>query len=336
MREPRGSVSVVSVTQKRIRVPLPSISVGGADLAVTVTYPDDGLADGCTALICWAGGSYNRPYWNFPAETYSFSQHMSERGYLVITVDPLGVGQSTKPVDGDEVGIKVMAEAGAGCVEHLRRAIGAGDPDQGLTALNDVRYVGVGHSVGGFLVTAQQALFSSYDAVAILGYTPIYRDISTDGDTTSMSVSQLIGSAAAEHIRAGSGESWDDKYVMLDRGVMRSACHLPDVPAKIIDADDALVVRWPRRPLVEASAGFGSNYALKVAVPVFLGFGAVDLSANPRSEAQNYPASDDITLQVLRHSGHCHNFSADRHRLWDRIAHWGSDIAAGQLLRSAQ
>ena len=60
--------------------------------------------------------------------------------------------------------------------------------------------------------------------------------------------------------------------------------------------------------------------------PVFLGFGDRDLTAHPRNDAAFYTASDDITVFVLEGAAHCHNFAANRHELWDRLATWAATV----------
>lgn len=307
---------------KTVSVAVPSLHPASVELSATVRYSWPGPRQDKTVLVCWPGGSYGQPYWDFPAEGYSFSRYMAERGHVIVNVDPLGVGGSTRPADGDDIGLAVMAEAAAGFTHRLRMMLESGTLASGLAPVEGAHLVGVGHSMGAALVTAQQALFSSYEAVAILGFAVRFRDLSADGDTRSMSVAELVRSPAAAHVRSGSAETWDDKYVALDRAVMRNAFHLPDVSAEIADADDALAVSWPRRPIIEAAAGFGSLYAAKVAVPVFLGLGAFDLAADPRAEVQSYPKCDDITLKVLQNSAHCHNFSTDRELLWERMNEW--------------
>jgi hypothetical protein len=59
-----------------------------------------------------------------------------------------------------------------------------------------------------------------------------------------------------------------------------------------------------------------------VTSPVFLGFSAIDVAADPRAEPVHYPAGDDITLYLLPRAGHCSNFAPTRFQLWDRIAAW--------------
>src|SRR4051812_34462338 len=72
-------------------------------LAATVHPP---AGEPRAVLICWPGGSYARAYWDMqiPGHPgYSFAEHMSAQGFLVVAADHLGVGASSKPADGDRV-----------------------------------------------------------------------------------------------------------------------------------------------------------------------------------------------------------------------------------------
>jgi pimeloyl-ACP methyl ester carboxylesterase len=89
---------------------------------------------------------------------YSFAEHMSDRGFLVIAVDPLGVGSSSRPADVDAVNLQTMATAAAEFVRRLRGLLAAGGLDRGLAPLEDVPLVAVGHSLGGCLAIVQQAV----------------------------------------------------------------------------------------------------------------------------------------------------------------------------------
>ena len=63
-----------------------------------------------------------------------------------------------------------------------------------------------------------------------------------------------------------------------------------------------------------------------ITVPVFLGFGEHDLTQDFAGSVGRYGSSNDITLYVLPGSAHCHNQSALRTDLWDRLAHWARGL----------
>lgn len=54
-------------------------------------------ADAVAALLCLAGGLYDKRYWHLQIDGhpgYSFAEHLAAAGFVVITVDHLGVGMS--------------------------------------------------------------------------------------------------------------------------------------------------------------------------------------------------------------------------------------------------
>src|SRR5215469_16267266 len=59
-------------------------------------------------LVCLPGMSYTKAYYHlevpgFPLDAYSFAVHMVKRGFLVVALDHLGVGESTQPADGRQL-----------------------------------------------------------------------------------------------------------------------------------------------------------------------------------------------------------------------------------------
>ena len=108
-----------------------------------VVHPPSNGGPPLAVLVCWPGGSYSRAYWDMhvPGHTgYSFAEHLSARGFTVVTADPLGVGESAKPADVDAVTLETMADAAAEFVGALRAELAAGD----------VPVIAVGHSLGGW------------------------------------------------------------------------------------------------------------------------------------------------------------------------------------------
>lgn len=275
------------------------------------------------ALICWPGGSYGRAYWDMqiPGHPgYSFAEHMTAKGYLVLAADHLGVGASSKPADGDRVGFETMSAASDAFVEQVRGLLAQGAPELGGAPL-DIPVVGVGHSLGACLTAVTQARYRSYDAVALLGFTHGQKELAVGA------VGATETDAAIAQARAFFGDTWDDVYGLVPRGPNHGWLHRPDVPAAVIAADDAKAVRWPRQSYVDAlSAGYSAEFAAQVDCSVFLGFGDHDVPPVPHDEVAFYTRSRDVTLYVLPDAAHCHNFATTRMRLWDRIDRWAESL----------
>jgi pimeloyl-ACP methyl ester carboxylesterase len=288
-----------------------------SSLAATIHRPD---AERPRAmLICWPGGSYARAYWDMriPGHPgYSFAEHMTAQGYIVVAADHLGVGASSKPADGDRVTFETMSDAAASFVRQLRAIAPAGVP-----------IVGVGHSLGACLTAVTQARHRCYDAVALLGFTHGNKDraVSAVGGESAAD-DDALRKTATEQAKAFFGDTWDDVYGSLPREPNHVWLHRPDVPADVIAADDAAAAAWPRQSYVEALlAGYSAHFAAEVDCNVFIAFGDHDVPPEPHADVAYYPRSRDVTLFVLPDSAHCHNFASTRTQLWDRIGVWAGE-----------
>jgi pimeloyl-ACP methyl ester carboxylesterase len=191
-----------------------------------------------------------------------------------------------------------------------------------LPAIHTLTCVGIGHSMGGLVTVIQQGEWESYEAVCVLG-------MSNHMSSTSAIHAEFDGFAdvdrrewATKAVKGLFPDTWDDIYSMCDRVSQRWWFYEDDVPHEVIAADEVNAVAWPRMAGVDAFLDVGAPYAGRIDVPVFLGFGSHDLVENPRLEVADFMNSPDITLFILPNSGHCHNFSTTRRRLWDRIDHW--------------
>jgi pimeloyl-ACP methyl ester carboxylesterase len=226
----------------------------------------------------------------------------------------LGTGVSTRP--DREVDFALQASAADAAVAQLPGTIGLEAP-----------FVGVGHSMGGYVTMFQQAGHRSYAAVAILG-------------TTNQHVAPLgLPPEMIEAARTAEGraalveqvvETMPDPFLEAERTPMLPWFHLEDVPPAVVEADTASTLTVVPRRCAAASMvpGVAAAAAATIDVPVFLAYGDVDVSPQPRAEPEFFPATHDITLFLLRGSGHCHNMAGTRHLLWDWIGRWIAEVVA--------
>jgi len=112
-------------------------------------------------------------------------------------------------------------------------------------------------------------------------------------------------------------------YGLVDRSLMYAIFHADDVPAEVIEADNAVATQFPLGIVTDINTPeYLLAKAAMVEVPIFLGNGEMDVAAHFHSEVATYPLAHDITLYQLTGSAHCHNFATTRRLLWDRLAHW--------------
>lgn len=284
-----------------------------ASLAATY-YPARAGAEALGLLICLPGGTYSRDYWDLRIpgrHGYSFADFATGNGYAVVTIDPLGTGESSQPTN--DFGFNDIAATLAHAVSALPGATGV-----------HARPVAMAHSLGGYLAITQQALFSSFAALALLGCTNQHvAPLNLDPAFIARSATAQGRAELAREILAALPQPYFDG----SREFLQSWFHLADVPADVVAAD--CVVAKSMVPRVFGTAmipGVVAEHAALIDVPVLIGYGAVDVSPDPRAEAGLYRSCPDITTLVLADSAHCHNMASSRHRLWRRLLDWTAAV----------
>ena len=291
---------------------VPSLS-GPLSIAAWVFAPSSLPAETSPlVLVCLRG---------FPPEAYSFALHMARQGFVVVALDHLGVGESTQPADGGNSSWKW----GPGQGRRDRpgaRASGRGDAGRwdGSPARTSPRR---GRPLDGLLFASRTASRPpQLRGHRPLGYTN--KELSIAGmqkrwaETLGVS---LDDKATLGDLMAKMYQLAEQGYLRLDRPIAHALFHAADVPASVIEADDALETHIPLGITTDGNdPRYMSAKAARIEVPVFLGNGDLDVSADFHAEAATYPLACDITIFQLAGSAHCHNFATTRTRLWDRLA----------------
>jgi alpha-beta hydrolase superfamily lysophospholipase len=279
-------------------------------------YPEDPGAHPVSMTLT-AGGSYDKRYHHaiIPGHPgYSAAEYLASRGNIVLLSDHLGVGQSTRLPQQRKATRHIVAHANHAAVEQFHARLTAGTLHPGLPAIPSTTRIGGGHSMGGMLTILQQAEHKSYDGVMIMGYTADAVHFTLHGQKLR----------AADHIPTGDVPD----YSSNDRAALRQGFHWDDVPETVMTADDALAVKTPsgigldsiRAQIVKEEAG-------RITVPVYICLGERDVSPDAHAEPGYYRSSNDITLQILPHSGHCHTFASTREQMWNRMHRWSRGVA---------
>ena len=304
----------MTIPAQRLRFDVSEVIGQDAALAATY-YPPRGGGGARAVLVCLPGGTYSREYWDLDIagrSGYSFAEFATGRGHGVVTIDPLGTGESSKPAR--DFGFDDIAATLACAVSAMPAATG-----------NHASPVALAHSLGGYLAITQQSLFASYAALAVLGCTNQHvAPLNLDAG--------FIGRAATPQGRAALSReilsALPDPYFEGPRESLQSWFHLPDVPADVVAAD-CVTARSvvPRAFGTAMIPGIVAEHAARIDVPVLVGYGAVDVSPDPRAEAALYRSSRDITTLVVDDCAHCHNMASGRHRLWRRLLDWVATVS---------
>jgi pimeloyl-ACP methyl ester carboxylesterase len=170
----------------------------------------------------------------------------------------------------------------------------------------------------------QQAHFSTFSALAVLGFSAIHTFIPTP------SARILAPAGGGSVAQAWSGE------LSEDLAHLRYAYYWDDVDPALADEDLAagFPVRtagplppWISRTFPPYAAdcmipGVVAAPAAQIDAPVFVGAGERDVLADVRAEAAAYPNSREVTVTEIPRCAHLHNFSPQRALLWQRLHAW--------------
>jgi hypothetical protein len=260
--------------------------------------------NGARLVVCLPGGSYTKWYFDVQVpghSDYSMARFLADRGWVVLALDHLGVGDSSHP-NGAGLAAEVAAAANQSAVSQAVERLYTGRLHESLPPAVIHRLAGLGHSMGGMLTIRQQARFHTFERIAVLGWGNL--PVATDLPLPLPPVDA-------------------DGYCVIDRAAVQNLFHWEDVPNDVVAADNGRAVPVPAPLLADSFAsGCTKDDAKQIDVPVFVGFGDHGEPSLSHLEPSTYEKSHDVTFLVLERSGHCHNFASSRHALWDRIATW--------------
>ncbi len=266
-------------------------------IAASLHMPDD-IPDNARLHLVFAvhGGGYRRHYWHPPYadESYSFARWFTDHGKAVLTIDMLGMGDSSKPEPESRLSSAAIAAAHA---DALAQVVAKLDRPLNVT--------GIGHSMGGMMIIAQAAAHPALDRVAVLGWANEPMQL---GDTD-------VETMQADLIPSG--------YLHTPREAMRKLFYWPDVPIELIEADEAHASASPATMGRAAlTPGIVHDAAASIAVPVLVMQSVIDTSPDPQKELAYFSGSPAVELQILEDAAHCQNFAGTRAVHWADMNDW--------------
>jgi pimeloyl-ACP methyl ester carboxylesterase len=273
---------------------------------------------GAPLLFCVPGGGMTRKYLDLdvPGErgSYSMARWLAERhGCIVCVVDPPGVGDSDRPVDGYSLTPEAVSAMHAAALRHvLEILVQDGDPAPSCV-------VAVGHSAGAHLVVRQQAQHRSFDALCLLGFTG-------SGLASVLTADELRYDKDPDLLRTNLRRLVDARFgEPLPQGQPREDGFLVVGATNPLARHELARSFGPLLALVGLTSmipGSLANELADIDVPVFIGNGEHDITGPIADLAQQLPSCPDLTLYTLAGAGHNHVVADNRHALWDRVGGW--------------
>lgn len=304
---------------------------GALQLGAEVWAPDNLERDSAiTALVCLPGGGMTRRYFDLPVEnddSFSFARQMVARGFVVILIDHLGVGESTRPADGYAVTPELVTKANANVTAHIVNKLRAGSLSPSLPALQNISTIGVGHSMGAMMTLLQQASQQQHAAIVLLGFStrglpeympPQVRELAQDPVAVRAKLASLARAMFIQPYPV-------IKPTPQSGGIFSGKSADPRGAAAIKQVSDALL---PMCAFLSMIPGNVLPESRTIAVPVFLGLGELDMAGPTHEIPSSFPASRDVTLHIIPDTGHSHFLFPARIELFDRLAAWARTVPA--------
>ena len=296
-------------------------------LASDVFVPEQ-VADPATILVCIPGGGMSRGYFDVDAPgehgNYSMARHLAAQGFVVVTIDPPGVGDSDVPDDGYELTVQRVADVCARGVDRVLAQL----RDDGI----DGTAIGVGHSAGAMITTALQARHRPYAALGLFGFGNNGRVAAAEAERNGSQMGDVFAELEAlddrEEFRRRVAELAAARFgTPLPRSSNTSTSPFllggMEVPDAVLDAlGDVKSNLIAVVGLTSMVSGSIAPEMAAVTVPVFLGIGEHDITGPAHAIPAAFPGAPEVLLYVLPGAGHNHNVAPNREQLWDRLATW--------------
>jgi len=312
----------------KCRVEVGELLPGEGPLSVAAgIYMPARLRSPATALFCLPGGALTRGYYDLQPQAdpqsacdFSFARSLVARGFIVVTVDQLGVGGSSRPVAGFELTPDVLTRANTVAVDRICGDLCAGRLGAGGQPLGELRTIGVGHSMGAMLTVMQQAQGCRHVGLMLFGY-------GTRGLVPALSREEAVFAdnpmGVRENVvrlaRARSTEPYPVIASSQGRGFFAGKGADPRGVEALQAARTELLVTAGLFAMIPGSS---APECARLDVPLFLAVGDQDIAGPPHEIPASFPRSPDVTLLVLPATGHCHFVFPSRRQLFVRAAGW--------------
>jgi pimeloyl-ACP methyl ester carboxylesterase len=319
---------ILALSAVSVAVPAARAAVTCQDFLVPVTVPYSGSsmagqlcqppAWSSTVIVLVPGATYNQTYWNFPYDpaVYNFRQAMNNAGYATMTVDPLGNGNSSKPLS---ITLTTLVQAAA--VHQVIQALRAGQ-------VGGQRFSTVvlgGHSLGSTVVMWEAGGYQDVNGVLFTGL---------DHHLSVVNIAILLAAmypADLEPRFAG----LDPGYLTTGPGNRQGLFYvLATTDPKVVAADEATKDAFSTTEAPDGALVTLTTETRNINVPVLMAVGQDDQymcgagddcssAASLRaSEAPYFTQAAHLQTYVLPGSGHDLNLATNTQQYQQTVITW--------------
>jgi pimeloyl-ACP methyl ester carboxylesterase len=254
------------------------------------------------SIVCFAfpGAGYGRKYFSFamPGDNAGQAKWHTDRGWVFVECDHLGVGDSTIPGRGVlTIARGVLANKAA--VEAVLQGLAAGTISADTAPIADPVVIAIGQSMGGLVTIALEGQFHRFDGIATLGFSGIQTILPERPGHAERPFPWFLRSAEGGIPVVTNGVPLEPVDPSADAivGQMTYAFHHESEPADVVEYDmlgdpnspSHTIAPWrsadiPDYAAYGVSPGVVATEAASITVPVLVAVGERDVVLNPLLE----------------------------------------------------
>jgi pimeloyl-ACP methyl ester carboxylesterase len=247
------------------------------------------------------------------------ARFLATQGIGVVVIDNVGTGANAVGLASEYLTCQVYAVLYEQLLSSLREQLLAGLLPFPIEVLSpECLWCGImGHSLGGFLATHWQGMYSSSDGLILLGW-------SNSGSTRSIQECLRLTPAQMQVVESALlGQSALEGQTLAQiRCWLRPFFYSAAVPVPLIEIDERDATTIPLGLSDCMLPGVVAQEAACIRCPIFLSFGGTDITDEPHREVTVYRSATAVTLMVQPEAHHCTNFEPSRTALWNAVASW--------------
>lgn len=327
-----------------------------AHTAVTIYLPDQPVTERPVVCFAFPGGGYNRRYYalDLDDEQGGEAAYHTERGWIFVACDHLGVGDSTVP-EGNVLSYENVARANLATVNTVIAKLEGGELSPSIAPIKEAVKLGIGQSMGGCFTVVLQGQHAPFDGISTLGYSAIHTVVpNAPGKPQPQWPWMVRGCNLDQPLIVNQAAMAEAEKTVMGKEDLQAekeqsehpfawSFHYDDLPPELVAIDlnaqnpDGSLPYWrsattPPCAIQMVSPGTVAPEAAVIRVPVLVVAGERDVVPDPMREPTAFQSANDVSVFVCPKMGHMHNFATTRHLLWSRLHHWGSAVAEGLTL----
>ena len=301
------------------------------NVSVEIVMQRNPSAPPTAALFCVPGGGMTYKFFDLQTETnksFSFAEAMVNQGFVVVLINSLGVGESSRPNDGYDLTPDVLAVANARAAATILERIRSGGLAFGFPAAPNICAIGVGHSMGGKLTIVQQGQYPLYAGVILFGFGPNGVPDALNDEARSLAFKpDRIRAELQRLTRSVFASAYQNIEPGRSNGRFRS---------DLADPEGMQALRKVLAPVLAVAGMFsmipGSTMqeSSEIEVPILIVTGDLDF-ANPLTGVEAlFPKAPEIKIYAPAQTGHNLFVFPSRFEVFSRVGDWIAEVGRRQ------